>query len=67
MGLGVFLTIAAIAALSVYAKSLALKLAAHDSKRLAQAAFALRLVGGVAIASLGTLMFLGALKNGMMT
>jgi nickel/cobalt transporter (NicO) family protein len=64
MGLGVFLTIAAIAALSVYAKSLAMKLAAHDSKRLAQAAFTLRLLGGVAIAALGTLMFFGALKNG---
>jgi nickel/cobalt transporter (NicO) family protein len=65
MGLGVFLTIAAIAALSVYAKSFAMKLAANDSKRLAQAAFTLRLVGGAAIAALGTLMFLGALKNGM--
>jgi nickel/cobalt transporter (NicO) family protein len=64
MGLGVFLTIAAIAALSVYAKSLAMKLAAHDSKRLAQAAFTLRLLGGVAIAALGSLMFFGALKNG---
>jgi nickel/cobalt transporter (NicO) family protein len=64
MGLGVFLTIAAIAALSVYAKSLAMKLAAHDSKRLAQVAFTLRLLGGVAIAALGSLMFFGALKNG---
>jgi nickel/cobalt transporter (NicO) family protein len=64
MGLGVFLTIAAIAALSVYAKSLAMKLAANDSKRLAQAAFTLRLLGGVAIAALGSLMFFGALKNG---
>jgi nickel/cobalt transporter (NicO) family protein len=64
MGLGVFLTIAAIAAVSVYAKSLAMKLAAHDSKRLAQAAFTLRLLGGVAIAAIGSLMFFGALKNG---
>jgi nickel/cobalt transporter (NicO) family protein len=66
MGLGVFLTIAAIAALSVYAKSLAMKLAAHDSKRLAQAAFTLRLLGGVAITALGSLMFFGALKNGIL-
>jgi nickel/cobalt transporter (NicO) family protein len=64
MGLGVFLTIAAIATISVYAKALALKLAAHDSRRLAQAAFTLRLLGGVAITALGSLMFFGALKNG---
>jgi nickel/cobalt transporter (NicO) family protein len=64
MGLGVFLTIAAIATISVYAKALALKLAAHDSKRLVQLAFTLRLFGGVAITALGTSMFFGALKNG---
>ncbi len=67
MGLGVFLTIAAIAAISVYAKSLAMKLAEHDSKRLAQASFALRVLGGLVIASLGALMFLGALKNGVIS
>jgi nickel/cobalt transporter (NicO) family protein len=65
MGFGVFLTIAAIAAVSVYAKALAMKLAAHDSRRLAQAAFTLRLLGGIAIAALGSLMFFGALKNGV--
>jgi nickel/cobalt transporter (NicO) family protein len=64
MGLGVFLTISAIAAASVYAKSLAMKIVAHDNAKVAIMGKVLRLGGGVAIFASGALLFMGALKNG---
>jgi nickel/cobalt transporter (NicO) family protein len=68
MALGVFLTIAAIATLAVYAKSFALKLAKSDTARLANLLRLLRLAGGLVIAGLGGLLFAGSLgsANAMM-
>ena len=61
MGIGTFLTVSLIAAIAVYSKKLAMRLASTDDRMLGWLAFALRLGGGVAIAGLGTLLFLGSL------
>jgi nickel/cobalt exporter len=57
MGLGVFITIAVIASLAVYAKTLALRFAARDNRMLALATTGLRALCGVGILALGALMF----------
>lgn len=61
MGIGTFLTVSAIAAIAVYSRKLALRLASADGRALGWLAFALRLGGGVVIGALGTLLFLGSL------
>jgi ABC-type nickel/cobalt efflux system permease component RcnA len=61
MAFGTFLTVSTIAAIAVYSKKLAMRLAARDDKWLGRFAFALRLGGGLAIACLGGLLFLGSL------
>jgi nickel/cobalt transporter (NicO) family protein len=61
MAFGTFLTVSAIAAIAVYSKKLAMRLAARDDKWLGRLAFALRLGGGLAITCLGGLLFLGSL------
>ena len=61
MAIGTFLTVSAIAAIAVYSKKLAMRLAGRDDKWLGWLAFTLRLGGGVAIACLGGLLFLGSL------
>jgi nickel/cobalt exporter len=61
MAFGTFLTVSTIAAIAVYSKKLAMRLAARDDKWLGWLAFALRLGGGLAIACLGGLLFLGSL------
>jgi nickel/cobalt exporter len=61
MAIGTFLTVSVIAAIAVYSKKLAMRLASTDERVLGWLAFALRLGGGVAIAGLGTLLFLGSL------
>jgi nickel/cobalt transporter (NicO) family protein len=68
MAIGTFITVSAIAAIAVYSKQLATRLAARDDKWLGRLAFTLRLGGGVAIAGLGGLLFLGSLgrSTGMM-
>ncbi len=68
MAAGTFLTVSAIAAIAVYAKKLALRLAAREASWLAWLAFALRLGGGLAIALLGAILFMGSLgsRTGMM-
>jgi nickel/cobalt transporter (NicO) family protein len=68
MAIGTFITVSAIAAIAVYSKKLATRLAARDDKWLGRLAFTLRLGGGVAIAGLGGLLFLGSLgrSTGMM-
>ncbi len=68
MAIGTFLTVSAIAAIAVYSRKLALRLASADGRALDWLAFALRLGGGIAIAGLGTLLFLGSLGSsaGMM-
>jgi ABC-type nickel/cobalt efflux system permease component RcnA len=63
MAIGTFLTVSAIAAIAVYSKKLALRLASADGRALDWLAFALRLGGGIAIAGLGTLLFLGSLGS----
>ena len=65
MAIGTFLTVSAIAAIAVYSKKLAMRLASADERVLGWLAFALRLGGGVLIAGLGTLLFLGSLGSSM--
>jgi nickel/cobalt transporter (NicO) family protein len=68
MAVGTFLTVSTIAAIAVYSKKLAMRLAARDDKWLGGLAFTLRMGGGVAIVCLGGLLFLGSLgrNTGMM-
>lgn len=63
MAVGTFLTVSTIATIAVYSKKLAMRLAARDDKWLGWLAFALRVGGGVAIACVGTLLFLGSLGH----
>jgi len=63
MAIGTFLTVSMIAAIAVYSKKLAMKLAARDDRWLNWTAFGLRLGGGAMIAWLGTLLFLGSLGS----
>jgi nickel/cobalt exporter len=60
MAIGTFLTVSLIAAIAVYSKKLALRLASADGRALSWLAFGLRLGGGIVIAGLGTLLFLGS-------
>ncbi|MGQ0483870.1 MAG: nickel/cobalt transporter [Hyphomicrobiales bacterium] len=68
MAVGTFLTVSAIAAIAVYSKKLALRLARRDDRWLDWAGFALRFGGGAAIVFLGAILFLGSLgaSNAMM-
>jgi len=61
MAAGTFLTVSAIAAIAVYSKKFAMRLARQDDRWLARLGFALRLGGGTAIAGLGAILFLGSL------
>lgn len=63
MGLGVFLTTASIATLAVYAKALALRLAAGDNQKTAALVKSLRVVCGLAIVVLGGWMFAASLST----
>ncbi len=62
MGFGVFLTVGAIAAVTVYGKDFALRLARGDSKRLGLVVSGLRVFGGAVLAFMGAIMFLGSLS-----
>jgi ABC-type nickel/cobalt efflux system permease component RcnA len=68
MAMGTFLTVSAIAALAVYSKKIAMRLAARETRWLDWTAFGLRLGAGFAIACLGGLLFWGSLGtvNAMM-
>jgi ABC-type nickel/cobalt efflux system permease component RcnA len=68
MALGTFITVSVIAVIAVYGKKLAARLARGNSGLLDWAAIGMRLLGGVAIAFLGTILFLGSLgsTNAMM-
>ncbi len=68
MGFGVFLTVSIIAAITVYGKDFALKLAANDNRRLGTIVNLLRLGGGVVVTFMGAIMFLGSFSanNGML-
>ncbi len=61
MAVGTFLTVSAIAAIAVYSKKLAERLARQDDRWLNWLAIGLRLGGGAAIAGLGAILFLGSL------
>jgi nickel/cobalt transporter (NicO) family protein len=63
MAIGTFLTVSTIATIAVYSKKLAMRLAARDDKWVGTLAFVLRVGGGVAIACLGGLLFLGSLGH----
>lgn len=65
MAFGTFLTVSIIAAIAVYSKKLAMRLAARDDKWLDWLAFSLRMGGGLAIAGLGGLLFWGSLGSTM--
>ncbi len=68
MAAGTFLTVTAIAAVAVYARRLAMRLASRGDRWPGLLASGLRIGGGVAIALLGGMLFLGSLgtSNGMM-
>jgi ABC-type nickel/cobalt efflux system permease component RcnA len=63
MGVGVFLTIAVIAALTVFAKGAAVKLAGADNPLMSMAVRWGKTGVGLAIAGLGLLLFLGSLGS----
>jgi ABC-type nickel/cobalt efflux system permease component RcnA len=63
MAFGTFLTVSAIAALSVYARKLALRLASGNDRWLAMTGLSLRFGGGLLIAFLGLSLFIGSLSR----
>jgi nickel/cobalt exporter len=65
MAIGTFLTVSVIAAIAVYSKKLAMHLASRDDRWLGWLGLTLRLGGGLAIAGLGGLLFLGSLGRTM--
>ncbi|WP_374331470.1 nickel/cobalt transporter [Aestuariivirga sp.] len=68
MALGTFITVSIIAAIAVYGKKLAARMMRDKSGLLDWAGIGLRFAGGVVIAFLGTILFLGSLgsTNAMM-
>jgi ABC-type nickel/cobalt efflux system permease component RcnA len=68
MALGTFITVSTIAAIAVYGKKIAARLMRGKSGLLDWAGIGLRLAGGLVIAFLGTILFLGSLgsTNAMM-
>ena len=61
MAIGTFITVSVIAAIAVYSKKLAARVARRDDRWLDWLGFGLRLGGGAVIAFLGTILFLGSL------
>jgi nickel/cobalt exporter len=61
MALGTAITVSAIAALAVYSKRMALRLAANERAWLDRLALALKFAGGAAIAAFGGFLFWGSL------
>jgi ABC-type nickel/cobalt efflux system permease component RcnA len=61
MALGTFITVSCVAALAVYSKQLAEKLASRDTKWLGFMATALRFGGGIAILLFGAILFVASL------
>jgi ABC-type nickel/cobalt efflux system permease component RcnA len=61
MGFGVFLTVALIAALTVYARQTALRMASGNSRLFGHLVTGARLAGGLAIALIGTTLFFASL------
>jgi nickel/cobalt transporter (NicO) family protein len=63
MGFGVFLAVAIIAAITVYAKQHAVKFAAGRGNLLSNMLFGARIAGGAVIALLGFILFAGSLNS----
>jgi nickel/cobalt exporter len=61
MALGTFITVSVIAAVAVYARKAASRLARRDGRWMTWLSFGLRLGGGGVIAGLGAIMFLASL------
>lgn len=61
MALGTFITVSVIAAIAVYSRRLALKVAGRNTRWLDWLGFGLRLGGGATIAFLGSILFMGSL------
>jgi nickel/cobalt transporter (NicO) family protein len=68
MAVGTFITVSAIAALAVYSKKLATRLAGKETRWMDRLSVGLRFAGGLIIAGLGTILFLASLGgvNGSM-
>ena len=68
MAIGTFITVSLIAAFAVYSKKLAARLMRGQSRLIDWFGIGLRFAGGLAIACLGTILFLGSLgsTNAMM-
>jgi nickel/cobalt transporter (NicO) family protein len=60
MGFGVFITVSIIALITVYGKDFAMKLARKDNRNIGTIVNLLRFTGGLAVAFMGTIMFLGS-------
>ncbi len=60
MAVGTFITVSVIAAVAVYAKKLAQRLASRDARWLDWLGFGLRLGGGLVITILGAILFMGS-------
>jgi nickel/cobalt transporter (NicO) family protein len=64
MAIGTAMTVSAIAVIAVTSRGLALRFAGRDSVWLERTTFGLRILGGVAIAAFGTLLFIGSMTGG---
>jgi nickel/cobalt transporter (NicO) family protein len=64
MGIGVFLTVAMIAAITIFAKQYAMRFAIGRGQLLPRLLKAARLLGGVVIVGIGIVLFLGSLSSG---
>ena len=63
MAFGTFLTVSGIAAVTIYARALAKRLARGDGRWLGWLSFGLRLGGGTVIAGLGAILFIASLGS----
>lgn len=64
MAIGTAMTVSAIAVIAVTSRGLALRFAGRDSVWLERTTFGLRILGGLAIAAFGTLLFIGSMTGG---
>jgi nickel/cobalt exporter len=63
MAVGTFITVSCVAAVAVYSKKLAERLAARDTKWMGYLGTAMRLGGGLGIMLFGTILFLASLNG----
>ncbi len=65
MGLGVFLTMSVIAAITVYARDYALSLARHDNRTATRIVLLVKGLAGIAMACFGLLLFWSSIGTGI--